>query len=316
MSAATEATRTQGQQLLAAFSQYRRIKVPSQPGTLVEAAAHARGWDQGVRLEALANLAHELRTPVQVLLGYLEILRDDLEQELGDESREIIERMNANVHDLAQTVENMIAFATSAAEAQATAEEVFRVSELIDELTPALEAANRGKGLEIEIDTARAPETIGCSRKPLRVILLNLASNAVKFTGSGKVTISVAEGRTLNGADAVVLEVADTGPGIAPDQLERAFESLSQLSNTSARRHRGLGLGLSVVHQHVGALGGTIEVRTAPGQGACFRATVPCRIVRRAARKTFARKFHGAAGIGAAQARIGGAKPRSQLHHP
>jgi signal transduction histidine kinase len=300
---------------LAAFSQYRRIPVPAQPGTPVE-AANARGWDQGVRLESLANLAHELRTPIQVLLGYIEILRDDLGQELGDEPREIIERMNVNVHDLAQTVENMMAFATAAADAQARAEEVFRVSELIDELMPALEAANRNKRLKIEIDTMRAPETIRCPRKPLRAILLNLASNAVKFTGSGKVTISVAEGHAPDGAEAVVLEVADTGPGIAPDQLERAFESLSQLSNTSARLHRGLGLGLSVVHQNVGALGGTMEVRTAPGQGSCFRATVPCRIVRRAARKTFARKFHGAARLRASQAQIGSVKPRSQTHHP
>ncbi len=269
-----------------------------------------------MRLEALANLAHELRTPVQVLLGYLEVLRDDLGQELGDKTREIIERMNANVHDLAQTVENLMQFATAAANAQTRTEEVFHVSELIDELTPALEAANRGKGLDIEIVTASAPETIGCPRKPLRVILANLASNAVKFTVSGKVTISVTEGRAPNGAEAVVLEVADTGPGIAPDEIERAFESLSQLSNSSARRHRGLGLGLSVVHQNVGALGGTIEVQTAPGQGASFRATVPCRILRRAGTKSFARKFQGAARITAAQVQIGDAKPGRQIHHP
>lgn len=262
-----------------------------------DGAADAAGWNQGLRLEGVANLAHELRTPVQVLLGYLEILREDRVHELGGDTREIIERMNANVHDLAQTVENVVQFAAGAVSAHARAEEVFDVSELIDEITPILEAANRGKGLDIEIGTADAPHTIGCARKPLRVILLNLASNAVKFTSAGKVTVSITEGRTPNGAEALVLEVADTGPGIEPEQIERAFQSLSQLSNSSARRFRGLGLGLSVVHQNVAALAGTIEVRTAPGQGASFRVTVPCRTVRRSDLKTFLMKFQGTPGV-------------------
>ncbi len=64
-------------------------------------------WEQGVHMEALANLAHELRSPVQAILGYLDILRDEMSEALGDRHKQIIERMNANAHDLAQTVENV-----------------------------------------------------------------------------------------------------------------------------------------------------------------------------------------------------------------
>jgi signal transduction histidine kinase len=300
---------------LAAFSHYKPIPVPGPAGPSNGVAEDARAWNQGVRLEALANLAHELRTPVQVLLGYLEILRDDLQHELNGEAAEIIERMNANVHDLAQTVENLLQFGTAGG-GQTRAEEVFPVGELLDELMPVLEAANRDKGLDIELVAAGGPEIIGCPRKPLRVILLNLASNAVKFTGSGKVTISVSEGRAPDGAEAVVLEVTDTGPGMEPELIERAFESLNQLSNSSARRFRGLGLGLSVVHQNVGALGGTIEVQTTPSHGSSFRTTIPCRIVRRFGSNSFNRKLQSAAKIAdAAQIHVGSAKSGRRIHH-
>ena len=300
---------------MAASLQYRPIPAPA--GQATRHGTVSGGWNQGVRLEALANLAHELRTPVQVLLGYLEILREDLAEEVGVQARDVVERMNANVHDLAQTVENVMEFATAASGAEARTHEVFRLRDLLDELTPALEAANRNKNLEIELALSGAPETVGCARKPLRTILANLASNAIKFTGSGKVVISLAEGRAANGGETLVLEVTDTGPGMDPELLGVAFESLKQLSGSSVRRFRGLGLGLAVVHQSVSALGGELAVQTAPGQGASFRVTVPCRIVRRISpSKAFGRKFQGAAAIaGARQTAAGGKATGRRIHH-
>ncbi len=243
-----------------------------------------RSWQGGVRLEALANVAHELRTPVQVLLGYLDLLRDDAAQALGGEARRIIERMGSNAHDLAQTVENILEFARGDAHAEVMVEENIVLAELLGEVACALEALNQGKGLEIRIELDPALHTIRSRRRPIRAILTNLAVNAVKFTSSGNVTIAIREAALVAG-EGIELEVRDTGPGVSPELVDAAFEQFTQLSASSTRCYRGLGLGLPVVQRNIRALGGALELRTAPGQGSSFKATIPCAIVRPTARR-------------------------------
>ncbi len=151
-------------------------------------------WSDGAHFESLANLAHELRTPVQVLLGYLDILRDD-RADARDPSaaseRAILERMNTNVHELAQTVENVLEFVLASAGAEtATAEEIELV-EFFAELEEVLAASNCNPGLMVRINLEKAPETVVMQRRPLRSIVVNLAINAIKFTAAGEVSISV-----------------------------------------------------------------------------------------------------------------------------
>jgi signal transduction histidine kinase len=172
-------------------------------------AAHqfaAAAWSKGVRREALGNLAHELRTPLQVLIGYLDILRD--EPVGGEGTRDILERMNSNVYDLAQTVENLMEFVLTEANAHLFAEEEISLRSLIAEITPALEAANLNKQLDLRILIEDAPETIRGSRRALRSIILNLALNAIKFTESGTVTITLRRVSTSAGRESIGIEVA------------------------------------------------------------------------------------------------------------
>ena len=118
------------------------------PPAAVEAVAtriQAGQWEQGLHMEALANLAHELRSPVQAILGYLDILRDELAEAVDDRHKQMIERMNANAHDLAQTVENVMDFSVADAMAEVADEEEIRLHDLIADLAPALEAANDTK---------------------------------------------------------------------------------------------------------------------------------------------------------------------------
>ena len=101
-------------------------------------------------------------------------------------------------------------------------------------------------------------------RRPIKTILLNLAVNAIKFTDRGSVTIAIrAVGSTQLGA-AIELEVRDTGPGIKAAMVEQAFEPCAQLSSSSIRTHRGMGLGLAVVQRNVEAFGAKIMVKSAP----------------------------------------------------
>jgi signal transduction histidine kinase len=239
-----------------------------------------------VRREALGNLAHELRTPLQVLIGYLDILRD--EPVGGEGTRDILERMNSNVYDLAQTVENLMEFVLTEANAHLFAEEEISLRSLIAEITPALEAANLNKQLDLRILIEDAPETIRGSRRALRSIILNLALNAIKFTESGTVTITLRRVSTSAGRESIGIEVADTGPGISQAMVDQATKPFAQLSNSSERHHRGVGLGLTIVQHTIAAIGGKLELHSTPGKGARFVVTVPAKTsaVRERAKRT------------------------------
>jgi signal transduction histidine kinase len=226
-------------------------------------------------MEALANLAHELRSPVQAILGYLDVLRDELSEALGGRHKQIIERMNVNAHDLAQTVENVMDFSVAVAMAEATHEEDIHLHDLIGELAPALEAANESKGLEIRFDLDGAPAVFRSRRRAIKSILLNLAVNAIKFTDRGRVTIAIRLSESPMLGSAIELEVRDTGPGIDPELVEQAFKTCAQLSRSSIRSHRGMGLGLAVVQRNVEALGAKIMVKSTLKHGSVFVVTVP-----------------------------------------
>ncbi len=241
----------------------------------------ARIWSHGVRLEAIANLAHELRTPVQVLLGYLEILRDEYGDQLTPKPRELIERMNANVHDLAQTIENVMHFVLAEAGAESIVDEDLSIEGLIAEITPTLEAANQHKDLRLDFDVRSAPKRIKASRRALRSIILNLGLNAIKFTESGAVRVEI---RRAAAANMLELKLTDTGPGMNPLLLAEATRPFAQLSNSRARRYRGLGLGLAVVQRQIAAMNGQLELRPREGGGSIFVATVPVKIVEEVAR--------------------------------
>jgi len=236
-------------------------------------------WSQGIKFEVLANLAHELRTPIQVLIGFIDILRDDWAAELSAQPHEILERMNANIHDLAQTVDNMMDLVLADADAGPLVNEDIMLSSLMADITPILEAANQRKQLELHVELDDAPATIHAPRRALRSILLNLALNAIKFTESGIVTVTLRRSRSQEKNEALEFEITDTGPGIDPAMLERASRPFAQLSNSSARRYRGLGLGLAVVQRNVRALGGRLELRPATaGNGSDFVVEIPAQV--------------------------------------
>ena len=226
-------------------------------------------------MEALANLAHELRSPVQAILGYLDILRDELSEALDDRHKQIIGRMNANAHDLAQTVENVMDFSVADALAEPPFEEEVCPQDLIEDLAPALQAANGSKGLKIKFDLERAPAMFRARRRPIKTILLNLAINAIKFTDRGSVTIAIRLVGSSQLGSAVELEVRDTGPGIDSAMVAQAFARCAQLSHSSIRTHRGMGLGLAVVQRNAEAIGAKIIVKSELPQGSSFLVIVP-----------------------------------------
>lgn len=223
-----------------------------------------------------------------MLIGYLDILRDEFAPGMEKEPRDIVERMNANIYDLAQTIENLMDFVLSEARADARFDEDVSVRSLIADIEPALDAANAGKGLRLNFDMADAPATIRAPRVALRTILLNLTLNAIKFTEAGSVTLALRQTRGVQGTGAIEISVSDTGPGMMPAMLDEAARPFSQLSDTTTRRYRGLGLGLALVRRKAGALGGNLELRSTPGHGAQFIVRFPAAAVGAKTAATFA----------------------------
>jgi signal transduction histidine kinase len=202
-------------------------------------------------------------------------LRDELDAATPQQHREIIHRMNINAQDLAQTVENVMDFAVSGAKAESPRRELVDLRDLVAEIAPAIEAANHSKRLDLRCAIDESVRTVALRRRPLKSILLNLAINAVKFTEHGSISISFKPFEDKDRGRCLEVAVADTGPGIERGRLAQAFRACTQLSNTSARFHRGIGLGLAVVKRNVRAIGARLIVNSAPNKGTTFVVRIP-----------------------------------------
>jgi signal transduction histidine kinase len=142
-----------------------------------------------------------------------------------------------------------------------------------------LEAANGDKRLDLRFDCKDAPAVIRAPRRAVTATIINLALNAIRFTDAGTVTIAI---RQVNHGKraAVEIEVSDTGPGLNPALLEPMSRPFAQLSRSSTRRYRGVGLGLTVARRNVEMLGGSLRLHSTPSHGATFLVRLPSRAAR------------------------------------
>jgi signal transduction histidine kinase len=221
------------------------------------------------RFQIASNLAHELRSPLHVLNGYLEILAEDRGAEFSGESRHMLVRLRQSASELTQTVENLLEHMAALNGTQARAQETVNLSDLIAELKPASVALAKGKKIFLVWSIEPGLNLMQSDRRRVASIISNLISNGVKFTNRGGVTVRL---RRIQVKHQWMFELAvtDTGIGIERERIEDAFAPFVQLSDSNSRAHRGLGLGLSLVRRNVKALGATIEVRSKPASGSRF----------------------------------------------
>jgi signal transduction histidine kinase len=222
------------------------------------------------RFQIMSNLSHELRGPLHVINGYLDILAEDWAAELSAEPSRILERLRLSAAELAQTVENLLEYAAAAAGTAAAVRETVEVSELLAELEPAFGASARRKKIFLVWRVEPQLALTNTDRRRLVSIVNNLINNAIKFTDRGGVTVQLRRVR-VRGERLVELEVADTGIGMSQSRLEDAFAPFVQLSSSNSRERRGLGLGLSLVRRNVIALGASLEVKSKLSLGSRFR---------------------------------------------
>jgi len=226
------------------------------------------------RFQIISNLSHELRSPLHVINGYLDILAEDWAAELGGEPARILERLRLSTSDLKQTVENLLEYAAAMTATQAAVRETVDVADLVGELEQGFVAAAKRKKLFLVWRIEPQLALVHSDRRRLISIITNLVSNAIKFTDRGGVTVRLRRIRGRHKCE-VELEVADTGIGMEEGRVEDAFAPFVQLSSSSARAHRGLGLGLALVRRNVISLGATLQVRSKLSAGSSFTVRFP-----------------------------------------
>ena len=217
----------------------------------------------------LASMSHELRTPLNAVIGATQLLHcgtDEAQRQLVDVIRDSGSR-------LLGLIENVLDLSRIEAGALVLSDEDFDLVECVEAAvaTAAMQARLKGLSLVCHIEPQLAAWRRGDPTR-LRQVLLNLFGNAIKFTPRGEVQLRVAE---AGQADAVVMQVVDTGPGIDPALLPQLFEAFRQAPAVGARRSDGAGLGLTITRQLVHAMGGQVQARSTPGQGSTFSVNLP-----------------------------------------
>ena len=223
----------------------------------------------------LANMSHELRTPLTSIIGFARLLGE--RRELTSDARHYAQRISDASEALLAIINDVLDFSKLEA-GQVTLERApVSVRRLADETTGlvSIQAAAKGLKLKIKLDSATPDHVVGDVAR-LRQVLLNLVSNAVKFTEAGSVTVKASwkpDGE--DGSGRLRLSVCDTGAGIEPDKLKRLFERFSQADVSINRTHGGTGLGLAISKGIVELMGGRIGVTTRIGKGSTFWFEVP-----------------------------------------
>jgi signal transduction histidine kinase len=213
----------------------------------------------------LANIRHELRTPLSNIKGYIELLAHGYIGEISAEQKEALAVVSQAAAHLEQLINDLIRFASSAKGELALEQSSFLLDDLATRLLGNIgaKAAAGEVTLKIEIPPA-LPPVLGDQEK-IYWVLFHLLENAIKFTpAGGEVRLTAAPGKRVR------LQVRDTGIGIPPDRIREIFEPFHQLDGSSTRAYGGLGLGLALVRQVVEMHGSQIEVESRPGHGSVF----------------------------------------------
>jgi signal transduction histidine kinase len=247
---------------------------------LQRTAELAAARDEAVRASRaksnfLANMSHELRTPLNAVIGITEMLKDDAVEDNRTDLFEPLERIHRAGRHLLQLINDILDLSKiEAGKLELSIEEVELVSLLREAVTTAGPlAAKNGNRLE-----TRFGEELGRMRidpMRLRQIVLNLLSNACKFTARGAVTIKASCKKGPGDSEWLAITVADTGIGMSPEQLGRLFQEFTQADASTTRKYGGTGLGLAISRELVRLMGGDIAVESELGKGSRFTVRIP-----------------------------------------
>jgi signal transduction histidine kinase len=227
-----------------------------------------------LKSEFMATMSHELRTPLNAILGFTGIMLEGMGGEIDEEAQHMLERVDSNSKRLLGLINDILDIAKIEAGRMNIVSEPMRPAELVDRWQAQMSVLAEQKALDFEIYLDPAlPDVIYGDAERITQVVVNLLSNAFKFTEKGKVTLAL-ERNEQNW----LISVTDTGVGIPPHAINYIFDEFRQVDGTSTRMYGGSGLGLSIVRNLCRMMDGSIKVASTLGMGSTFTVTLPLKV--------------------------------------
>ncbi|MBI2534476.1 MAG: response regulator [Deltaproteobacteria bacterium] len=227
-----------------------------------------------LKSQFLANMSHELRTPLNAIIGVTEMLQEDARDLKREDDLEPLERVLRAAKHLLALINDILDLSKIEAGKMDIHIESFAIAPLIEDVVQTIGTMAAKNGNEVVVNCAPDIGTMRADQTRIRQALLNLASNANKFTERGTVTIG-AKRATEQGREWVTMAVTDTGIGLTPEQMGKLFHEFVQADASTTRKYGGTGLGLAISKRFCQMMGGDITVASEPGRGSTFTIRLP-----------------------------------------
>ena len=242
----------------------------------LQAARDASEAANVAKSQFLANMSHELRTPLNAIIGYSEIVIEDLEDSGETEIIPDIDKINKAAHHLLGLINEVLDLSKIEAGKMTLDVHEIDLASLLNEVSSTIEPLAAKKSNKLYVHASSAPTRLYSDSVKIKQCLLNLLSNACKFTEEGTVTLSVDPIAPENGGgEKIAFTVTDTGIGMSNEQLSSLFEAFVQADASTTRKYGGTGLGLVITRKLAQLLGGDVSVTSKVGKGSTFRVEIP-----------------------------------------
>jgi signal transduction histidine kinase len=223
----------------------------------------------------LANMSHELRTPLNAVIGYSEMLEEELTEDGGDQGNiDDLGKIKAAGKHLLELINSVLDLSKIEAGKIELEIEKLDLPQLLDYVSSTAQPLIEKNGNKLVVQMQDDIGTLFSDSTRLRQVLLNLLSNGSKFTQQGTITLAVRRETVPGAADQLVFDVTDTGIGMTQEQMDKLFQAFVQADSATTRKYGGTGLGLVISRRLCNLLGGDVTVTSELGKGSCFTARV------------------------------------------